>query len=162
MNVLLIDTSTRTARVGLIRDEKLIDQVVKVRYAPPKAGAKISKAKSNFYYLVDSKEWESTPELGKKLIEEIDGLLAKHSLRLKDIERVAVHRGRAGSSFMALRTGIVTGTMLAEGIGAELVPIEGNEVETIVRQSCQGKGVQVIIPHYETSPPASSAGTSPS
>lgn len=118
--ILLIDTSMRMARVGLIQDQKLID----------------------------SKEWETTPELGKKLLEEIDGLLAKYNLELKDIQRVAVHRGKEGGSFMALRTGIVTGTMLAQTAGSELVQIQADAVETMVQEACQGEAVQVIEPMY--------------
>ncbi len=120
MNILFIDTSTKTARVGLIQDQ----------------------------ILVDLKEWESTPELGKKLLEEIDTLLKKHALELKDIKRVAVHRGKEGSSFMALRTGIVTGTMLVEAARVELAQIEGDSVEAMVQEACQGEGVQVIEPMY--------------
>src|SRR5688572_12196498 len=106
--ILLIDTSTRTARVGLIQNERL----------------------------VGVKEWESNPELGRKLVEAVDELLQKHGLKMEDVRRVAVHRGRAGSSFMALRTGIVTGTMLAQASGAELAAVEGKDVETMVREAC--------------------------
>lgn len=120
MNILLIDTSTRTARVGIIEDEKLLD----------------------------SKEWESTPELGKQLLEEIDGLLKKHKLIWKDVARVAVHRGRVGSSFMGLRTGIVTATMLAEGSGLELVSVEAEDLDTMVKEACQGRALSVIDPRY--------------
>lgn len=120
MNVLLIDTSTRTARVGLLQDEKL----------------------------VDVKEWESTPSLGKDLVVVIDELLKRHHLELKDVKRVAVHRGKAGSSFMALRTGIVTGTTFAESLGAELVQVEGDSLDTIVEQACQGEAILTVEPNY--------------
>ena len=118
--ILLIDISTRTARVGLIQDEKL----------------------------VDSQEWESTSELGKKLVEVVDELLKKHDLELKDVTRVAVHRGKAGSSFMSLRTVIVTGTILAEAIGMDLVQLEGDSLETMISEACQGEQVLTIDPNY--------------
>jgi len=120
MNILLIDTSTRTARVGLIQDEQLTDIT----------------------------EWESTPELGKKLLEVVDELLKKHGLKLEEVERVAVHRGRVGSSFMSLRTGIVTATMLAQALGAELVAVESDDVQTMIREVSQGEVVGIIQPVY--------------
>lgn len=93
MNVLLIDTATRLVRVALMEDQKLID----------------------------SREWGRNPDLGKRLLDEIDGLLKRHNLTLREIQGIKVAPGGPESSFMALRTAVVVADMLAQGVGIKVL-----------------------------------------
>ena len=119
---LLIDTSKREARVALIRD-----------------GA-----------VFDSREWPFDFAQGKdrvgELLRNIDGVLKDNNLSLDDIKRIAVHAGPG--HFSALRSGIVTATMLAEAKNVELVSLKGNDMAALVNEAIENNPVDIVEPLY--------------
>lgn len=118
--ILLIDTSERVARVAVVANEQFLAV----------------------------QECGSGPDLGKKIIEAADALLTAKSLTWESITRIAVHRGKVGSSFMALRVGIVTATMLAESLNRELVAVAGELPLDIITQASQAAAIEVVEPFY--------------
>jgi len=93
---LYIDTTRRAARVELRRGEKIVDH----------------------------RTWGNTPSVGGELIEHISNLLSERNLTLRDVKKVVVNPGPG--HFSAVRTGIVTATLLSFATGAELYA-EGND-----------------------------------
>lgn len=118
MNCLLIDTSKPQVLVALIKDDKVIGQ----------------------------ESWAGDKTLGTKLLSVIDELLVNNSLKLKNVDRIAVHGGPG--HYSALRSGIVAATFLAQGTGKDLVQVRGDSLEEMVIQALDGKPVKMIIPTY--------------
>ncbi|MBI3255486.1 MAG: tRNA (adenosine(37)-N6)-threonylcarbamoyltransferase complex dimerization subunit type 1 TsaB [Candidatus Andersenbacteria bacterium] len=119
MNCLLIDTSKPQVLVALIKDGRVADQ----------------------------ESWAGDKTLGTKLLSVIDELLVKNSLKLEDIDRIAVHGGPG--HYSALRSGIVAATFLAQSSGAELVQIEGDDFEIMIQNALAKEPVQVVVPEYK-------------
>jgi len=116
--VLLIDTSKPQVLVALIKDRKLVGQ----------------------------ESWAGDKTLGTKLLSVIDELLVKNSLKLEDINRIAVHGGPG--HYSALRSGIVAATFLSQSNKAELVQLTGDTLEAMVREALQNEPVEIIVPKY--------------
>jgi len=97
---------------------------------------------------MDSRKWKSEKQIGIHLLEQIDEMLEKNDISLNDIDRVAVYAGPG--HFSALRSGIVTATMLAEANTTELVSVKGDDLATMISEAIQGKVVDIIDPVYSS------------
>lgn len=93
MNILLIDTSTHTARVALENDGKIVEE----------------------------RTWPGDRTLGRVLLEKISELFQVQSMGWDEIDQIAVIQADSGGSFMAQRTGRITASMLAEANSKEVV-----------------------------------------
>lgn len=105
----IIDTAHPTAQVILADDEKILG----------------------------TREWENTPHVGTDLLMYIEDLLKGMGVDKSGISRVAVHPGPG--SYGLVRTGIVTATIFAQSVGAELVEVQGESVEELVMSARSGK-----------------------
>lgn len=119
MNILLIDTSRREALIALIKDDSIIA----------------------------SRSWVAERDLGRRLIEAIDDILAETGLKREDIGRVAVHKGPG--NYSALRNGIVTASVLSWVLSSELVEVSEADLSQIVSQALVNTPVQAIKPQYD-------------
>lgn len=79
----------------------------------------------------------------ERLLVEIDKLLQKSNKRLKDIQKIEVME--KGSSFTALRIGVLTANALAYALDVPVVSAEGHK-------SLSKKGVRVVAPEYDRMP----------
>lgn len=84
--VLLIDTSTRTARVALERAGRVFEE----------------------------RTWEADRALGQGLLEKISEVLEVGGMSREEVDQIVVVAGGGGGSFMAQRTGMITAVMLGE------------------------------------------------
>ncbi|HSX25277.1 MAG TPA: hypothetical protein VLG69_04895 [Candidatus Andersenbacteria bacterium] len=116
--LLTIDTAHPTARI-IFADEKAI---------------------------LGKREWENTPHVGTDLLVNIEELLREIGKEKTDITKVAVHAGPG--SYGLVRTGIVTGTVLAQAVAAELVAASGNTEEELLESARNGEIVDGIEPKY--------------
>lgn len=96
--------------------------------------------------VVGKEIWVGDKTTGTKLLSVIDELLVENNLKLEDIDRVGIHPGPG--HYSALRSGIVTATFLAEGAKAELVPIDGENLEEMVGQVEKNASVDTVVPVY--------------
>lgn len=97
MNFLLINTSLPMAEIAIFREDQLLAR----------------------------REWPSDRELGRKLLAAIQTVLEQSQLESGEIDRIAVQSETHPGSFMALRTGMVSGMMLAEAWQCDLVRLQG-------------------------------------
>ncbi len=116
--ILIIDTAHPTARVS-IADECSI---------------------------LGKREWKNTPKVGTDLLMSIEELLQELGKQKTDITRVAVHAGPG--SYGLVRTGIVTGTVLSQAVGAELVGASGDSEEELVQSARNGEVIDSVEPKY--------------
>lgn len=116
--LLIIDTAHPTARIIITDQEKVLGK----------------------------REWENTPKVGTDLLINIEALLKELGKQKTDITRIAVHAG--SGSYGLVRTGIVTATILAQAIGAELVSVDGDSEEEIILNARNGEVVNAIEPKY--------------
>lgn len=116
--ILIIDTAHPTARI-ILADEKII---------------------------LGKREWENTPKVGTDLLISIEELLQELGKEKASITRVAVHAGPG--SYGLVRTGIVTGTVLAQAIGAQLVEASGDSEEEVLLSVRNGEVIDTIEPKY--------------
>ncbi len=125
MKTLLIDTSTKEAQIALVEDNL-------VQY---------------------HKVWPNDPTIGTQLLQEIDTLFTTHVISMQDIDRIAAHTGPRRDSkplhFAALRTGIVTATMLASENAKELVGITGDTLEELLSKLEHAEPTKLLTPQYE-------------
>ncbi len=94
MKYLIIDTSTFKANIG-IGDEKLIDAYI----------------------------WDSKKNLSSTLLVEIDKLLKRNKVKLKDLSGIAAYLGPG--SYTGLRIGITTANALAYSLNIPIVGVRG-------------------------------------
>ncbi len=116
--MLIIDTAHPTARV-VIADERKI---------------------------VGLREWPNTPNIGVDLLVYIEELLQSLGKGKKDITRIAVHSGPG--SYGLVRTGIVSATILAQATGAELVEVQGETEEELIKSARNASPNTGIEPKY--------------
>ncbi len=116
--ILIIDTAHPTARVLLIDDTSVLAK----------------------------REWENTPKVGTDLLVYIEEVLEEAGKEKTDITRVAVHAGPG--SYGLVRTGIVTATVLAQAMGAELVAVGGDSEEEMIQSARSGEKTDSIEPKY--------------
>lgn len=74
--------------------------------------------------------WENTPSVGRDLLEHISEMLFERNTYLRDVKKIVVNPGPG--HFSALRTGIVTATMLAFATGAELFVVGSDRPVDII------------------------------
>ncbi|OIO07917.1 hypothetical protein COX68_00815 [Candidatus Falkowbacteria bacterium CG_4_10_14_0_2_um_filter_41_15] len=79
----------------------------------------------------------------EKLLVEIDKLLKKTGQKLSDLKKIAVME--KGSSFTALRIGILTANALAYALNIPVASAGG-------RQALVKKGIRVVVPEYDRMP----------
>lgn len=116
--ILIIDTAHPTARVVLADDEKVLA----------------------------AREWANTPKVGTDLLVYIDEVLQETGIEKTGLTRIGVHPGPG--SYGLVRTGIVTATILAQAIGAELVETEGESAEELVEHARRAMPVVSIEARY--------------
>ncbi|HLC49561.1 MAG TPA: hypothetical protein VJI96_04235 [Candidatus Andersenbacteria bacterium] len=116
--ILITDTAHPTARV-IVADEKQI---------------------------LGSREFTNTPKVGTDLLIYIDELLQELKLDKTSLTRIGVHAGPG--SYGLVRTGIVTATILAQAVGAELVEVEGETAEELVESGRNGEVVKAVEARY--------------
>lgn len=121
--ILLIDTTTKTAKIGLAEDDKII--------------------------ATDS--WFALQELAENLTEKIEKLLQKNGRTLRQLEKILVHSGPGG--FSSLRIGVTEANVLAYGLGIPVWGIEGEftELADMLGKSCSNEG-STVIPKYSHPP----------
>ncbi len=90
-----------------------------------------------------SKSFLAQQKQAERLLVEIDKLLAKAGKKLKDLEQIEVME--KGSSFTALRIGVLTANALAFALQIPVVPAMGQKALT-------KKGVKVVAPEYDRMP----------
>lgn len=95
--VLIIDTFGEKAFVALVRGDEVLGE----------------------------RTWQSSPDVGRYVLNAVDELLKEAGLKLEEIGRVAVQAG-SGQHYSALRAGVVVAQMLAYVVGAEVVELTGN------------------------------------
>lgn len=105
MIILVIDTAHPTARVILADDEKMLGM----------------------------REWPNTPRVGTDVLVYIEEVLQEATLEKTDIARIAVHAGPG--SYGLVRTGIVTATILAQAVGAQMVKIQGESTSELIENA---------------------------
>ncbi len=98
-----------------------------------KSGAKVLATKS---FLAPQRQAE-------KLLVEIDKLLKKNKKKLKDLKQIEVME--KGSSFTALRIGVLTANALAYALNISVVSAGGQKA--LVK-----KGLRVVAPEYDRLP----------
>src|SRR5258708_29089058 len=76
------------------------------------------------HVILGKREWENTPKVGTDVLTHIDELLQEIGKDKESITRVAVHAGPG--SYGLVRTGIVTATVFAQSVDAELVAVVGD------------------------------------
>ncbi len=118
MIMLIIDTAHPTARIVLADGE----------------------------HIVGTREWANMPKVGTDVLVYIDELLQECGIEKQDITRIAVYAGPG--SYGLVRTGIVTATILAQAIGAELVEAQGETVDEIVENVRGATPVTSMKPKY--------------
>lgn len=118
--ILIIDTAHPTARIILADDKKTLAM----------------------------RQWPNTPKVGTDLLVYIDELLQECGFAKTDLARIAVHSGPG--SYGLVRTGIVTGTILAQAVGADLIEAQGELVDEIVENVKGATPVTSIKPKYNT------------
>jgi tRNA threonylcarbamoyladenosine biosynthesis protein TsaB len=118
MKILLIDTTGQPARVVLAE-----------------AGTVVAK-----------KEEEIREELGIWLLGAIQELLDEVEWKKKEIKRVAVCAGPG--HYSALRTGIVTATILAQGLGRELVSVSADKIKEQLKEAEEARALAGVEPIY--------------
>ncbi len=89
--------------------------------------------------------WKSDPGAGR-LLKEIDSIVGKE---MKNIKKVVVCEG-PGRRYSALRTGVVTGMMLASAQNMELASYTRKSSDKLFKDIRERPRV-VIIPEYEKS-----------
>jgi len=126
MNTLVIDTSDKTARLGLFQEGRL----------------------------ADSLEWEAHLELSKTFYQKLDELLVRNKVRYKDPGSIIVVRGPG--SFTGLRIGIVIVNAFSYALGIETVGvIQEKKMSLEAIYSAGEKGLkkgQIIEPFYGREP----------
>jgi len=93
--ILLIDTTTQTAKIGLVEDNKIIAQ----------------------------NSWDANQKLAEELVGEITKLLSENKKTLKQLENILVHNGPGG--FSTLRIGVTAANTLGFGLDIPVFGIEG-------------------------------------
>lgn len=116
--ILIIDTAHPTARIVLGNSEKILG----------------------------TREWMNTPHVGTDLLVYIEELLTECGQKKENISRIGVHPGPG--SYGLVRMGIVTATILAQGIGAELVGISNETPEEARQEALQLSSISSIEPKY--------------
>lgn len=96
--------------------------------------------------VLGKREWENTPKVGTDLLTHIEELLQELGKQKTDITRIAVHAGPG--SYGLVRTGIVTATVLAQSIGAELVGVSGDSEDEVVASARTAERVDAVEPKY--------------
>lgn len=119
--ILIIDTAHPTARVILADGEKVLGL----------------------------REFTNTPKVGTDLLIYIEELLIEHKIDKANLTRIGVHAGPG--SYGLVRTGIVTATLLAQAVGAELVEAEGETEEELVESAREAKAVTSLEAKYRES-----------
>jgi len=74
--------------------------------------------------LIGERRWTANRNLGTQLLEELDALLTQHHLTKKNLTMVAGHCGPG--HYSAVRTGVVTATTLAHGLGIQLAELHSD------------------------------------
>ncbi|HNX11249.1 MAG TPA: tRNA (adenosine(37)-N6)-threonylcarbamoyltransferase complex dimerization subunit type 1 TsaB [bacterium] len=93
--------------------------------------------------IIFSREFSAPRLQSEKLLPEIDRLLKKAKLKLKDLKKIKIADG--GGSFTSLRIGVLTANALAYALG---IPIETESGA----QPKKKQGVMVAEPQYDRGP----------
>ena len=117
---LIIDTAHPTAGLALVEDNHIIDQDM----------------------------WPNTPRVSRDLLQRIDRMVKKYNLPLSRIGRIAVHRGPG--SYSLLRSGATVASLLSYATGSELVQVDGETVEEMVRQAKTAKPQKRLTIQYKS------------
>lgn len=96
--------------------------------------------------VIAEERWESDPAAGR-LLKEVDSLLKGAGKKMKDVRKIAVCEG-PGRRYSALRTGAVTGMMLAYAEGVELTVYKRKSANALFGD-IELKPQLVVIPEYE-------------
>lgn len=118
MIILIIDTAHPTARVILADNDKVLA----------------------------TREWPNTPKIGTDLLVYIEEVLQEAGVEKTSLARIAVHSGPG--SYGLVRTGIVTATILAQAVGAQLVGTEGETVEELLENARKAEPVGSVEARY--------------
>ncbi|MEI7620310.1 MAG: hypothetical protein WCJ57_01940 [Candidatus Falkowbacteria bacterium] len=92
---------------------------------------------------IATKSFLAPQKQAEKLLVEIDKLLKKAGKKLKDLKKIEVME--KGSSFTALRIGVLTANALAYSLNIPVVSAEGHK-------ALSKKGVRVVAPEYDRMP----------
>lgn len=120
MTILLIDTSQPVATVSLVRDKKIVKR----------------------------SQWRADRALGNQLLAAIDSVLKEQGLALEEVDRIGVIKGPG--HYSAIRTGIVTATMLAAAKKVPLVAIPAGYGEAVGEVLSAAIPQRVITPVYSS------------
>lgn len=118
--ILIIDTAHPTARIILVDDEKILG----------------------------TREWVNTPKVGTDLLVYSDELLKECECVKSSLTRIAVHTGPG--SYGLVRTGIITATMLAQALGAQMVEVNGETAEELVETAQKAIPTAFLEARYRT------------
>lgn len=123
MVLLVIDTSGKQARVALVKEERVVTRRV----------------------------WENSPEVGMRVLEHIESMLAEVAVNWKQIGRIVVHRGPRDDVlyFSGLRTGISTAMMISFAKGVPVVGVSGESLEEMILIASSREAEAVIQPQYQ-------------
>ncbi|MDO8512337.1 MAG: tRNA (adenosine(37)-N6)-threonylcarbamoyltransferase complex dimerization subunit type 1 TsaB [bacterium] len=123
MFYLLIDTTTKTVKIGL--------------------------AENGVVFASDS--WFALQELAENLTEKIEALLKNNGKTLQQLEKILVHSGPGG--FSSLRIGVTEANVLAFGLGVPVWGIEGefSELVDMLGKSRSNEG-STVLPKYSHPP----------
>lgn len=118
--VLFIDTSNESARVAMIVDGEIVDNIV----------------------------WLIGLAAGKEIIEKVNKMIEDRGIGLSEIDRIAVHSG-PGMKSSVLRSGVTVATFLAFSCGAKIVEVKGNSKKELVGAVFAASPQSVIKPNYD-------------
>lgn len=97
--------------------------------------------------VLGKREWKNDRLTGQQVLSAIDELVREASIGLDDVQRIAVHVGPGGYSF--LRTGVVTALMLSASSDIELVEVTGDTVEEMIEQAVSATPRDNVEPRYK-------------
>lgn len=92
---------------------------------------------------IATKSFAAPQRQAERLLPEIDKLLKKVKKKLSDLKKIEVME--QGSSFTALRIGVLTGNALAYALNIPVVSTGGQKTLT-------KKGIKVVAPEYDRMP----------
>lgn len=96
--------------------------------------------------VLGKKEWANTPKVGTDLLVCIEELLQELKIDKTSLTRIGVHAGPG--SYGLVRSGIVTATILAQAISAELVEVTGETEDALVESARTAEAVVAVEAKY--------------
>jgi tRNA A37 threonylcarbamoyladenosine modification protein TsaB len=101
---------------------------------------------ANDIQILGMREWPNTPQVGTDLLVYTEELLKECGQEKRNISRIGVHAGPG--NYGLVRVGIITATILAQAVGAELVGLSADGAEEAVQEARKGAPVSAIEPKY--------------